>query len=782
MAGIEELDLGKLSERQRKAIHKYTQEEEQIKENHQKHWKKLQHTWNEFEKEHKKQLEKYYAAVQLRKEGINLGISENQIIIEIEPKIEKKNKEEKELLKKYKSKLEDVRNRRERKYREFIEKGELAELDASGTPPAGSKKVKPHRGSVAEELVRPNPVIELIGEGAVGGGDNIPQVDNNQEVENQIVLLELERERELRREINQLDDQLVRLNLKERRLREETNNPDITEYRRQIHLRQRDKVQKEIDNTFVRKEIRQQIIAGNRVDFDIEEERELSDGGYSPVESDEEFQHNFPVHTYKILRRQRRVARILREDYPDSGSEDSSDTDEEEGNMAGRLKWSTKDIPQFQGITGENPSTHLMEFHDFLNNIGINAGTLDQPENAETLRDVIKYFVSSLKGRARQWLELNFGVGQRATYRHWQDIQREFRNQYNLAGSTREQQIKVWKDLKWNPATESLDDFVYKYRELGNALGYTEEQLRQGFLCCIPSHMYLYVMNAPTMIEAVNILKKCLALGTGLLPEIRKEETKTPVVPFMMSTDARSVNFSPEVMMAENLKHKVEKVVEDRVSDLKSQAYTISDKVDSLAAAFDRFRMDRDKERDRDRDRDRDRGRSPDRGGIQRRDSLDRRRSDFRGRSPERGREGYRGSNYSDRDRERRGSFQGRDNQNFGQRDRSNSGGRGFQRQNSGSRFPRDTCKFCGKIGHTMKNCWALEEELAKIGVKIVRGNGRGLNGNRNGQGNRDFSGRRDVKNKEYVNYLSSMISELREEGMEVESEHCYVMDDSLNE
>ena len=112
-----------------------------------------------------------------------------------------------------------------------------------------------------------------------------------------------------------------------------------------------------------------------------------------------------------------------------------------------------------------------------------------------------------------------------------------FITEHNPIGSTREQQIMAWQNLKWDPAQERLDDFVYKFRRIATELGYNADENLDYFNCCVPSHLYLYLQGATTIKEAMENIKRACALG-GVSVQAAPVETKTtPTVPFMQMTD-----------------------------------------------------------------------------------------------------------------------------------------------------------------------------------------------------------------------------------------------------
>ena len=109
-----------------------------------------------------------------------------------------------------------------------------------------------------------------------------------------------------------------------------------------------------------------------------------------------------------------------------------------------------------------------------------------------------------------------------------------FTTEHNPIGSTRKQQIMAWKNLKWEPTTEKLDDFVYRFRRVAKQLGYIADQNLDVFSCCAPSHLYLYLKDATTIKEAMENIKRACALG-GVSVQATPapvETNTTPTVPF----------------------------------------------------------------------------------------------------------------------------------------------------------------------------------------------------------------------------------------------------------
>ena len=212
--------------------------------------------------------------------------------------------------------------------------------------------------------------------------------------------------------------------------------------------------------------------------------------------------------------------------------------------------WSLRDIPKFEG-KGEQPFSHLMEFEDYL----IASGVRMEPEEDDSGRsipvdykDIINKFKASLKNNARVWYSMYIDGRITDLYSEagWKTIKSRFLTYFNPIGSTKEQQIKAWKELKWKPEEEKLTDFVFRFSQLAHELAYTDEQQIAHFVLCIPRGLYLYLEGAKTVPDAVENLRKGIALG-GL--DTFNSASKTlddskPSVPFMAVKDYKTqVNY-----------------------------------------------------------------------------------------------------------------------------------------------------------------------------------------------------------------------------------------------
>ena len=316
-----------------------------------------------------------------------------------------------------------------------------------------------------------------------------------------------------------------------------------------------------------------------------------------------------------------------------------SGDDDDEVSQHRHFLWSLKDLPRFEGHEGEKPFLHLMEFEDYLVASGVSIepkevrGNVVQPD----YKDIINKFKASLKNNARIWFSMY--IEKRVPNLHsadgWEIVKSKFLTYFNPLGSTKEQQIQAWKEMVWKPEKEKLTDFVFRFSQLANELGYSDEKQISYFVLCIPRGLYLYLRGAQTTPDAVENLRKGISLG-GLdifnsNPTLVQDDSK-PTVPFMVMKENRIQSSTTYTLRA------VKESIQDSMYDNNRILGGIIDEIgDRLANVVETS--------SRDRDRDRSPSRSRGRNNL---------RDNYRNRSRSRDRYDSRDhptDNYRDRDR-----------------------------------------------------------------------------------------------------------------------------------
>ena len=349
-----------------------------------------------------------------------------------------------------------------------------------------------------------------------------------------------------------------------------------------------------------------------------------------------------------------------------------------------------------------------MEFEDYLVASGV---TVDEDENDPRVRpdyrDIIYKLKALFKNNARVWYSMY--IEKRVQDLHsaegWKTVKSKFLTYFNPIGSTKEQQIKVWKELKWKPEEEKLTDFVFRFSQPAHELGYSDEQQISHFVLCIPRVMYLYLEGARTVPDAVENLRKGIALGEmetfGAISKPVQDDSK-PIVPFMVMKESRTQSSTEDTLRV------VKESIHDSMYESSKTLVKQLDKIgDKLANVVEDFQKKQNSRNSRGRNRDRSNSRSRDNSRENYRDNYRNGSRDY----------------YRNRSRDSRDNSRDRDRDRGRGRDRSNSRERrrNQPRYGSGQRyFDRgETCSFCNRSGHLAKY-FRLENYLKRKGKKIV--------------------------------------------------------------
>ena len=189
----------------------------------------------------------------------------------------------------------------------------------------------------------------------------------------------------------------------------------------------------------------------------------------------------------------------------------------------------------------------MIDFGDILTNTGSEINYLpgepqvdDREYHRTVVKDVVSKFKASLKGKLQLWFEMQYPTpdDEPKTKEAYEKMVLSFITEHSPIGSTREQRIMAWRSLKWDPAQERLDDFVYKLKRIGQELGKSADEQLEYFKCSVPPHLYLYLQGTTTIKEAMENIKRACALG-GVSEQTPVETRTTQSVPFMQMTETR---------------------------------------------------------------------------------------------------------------------------------------------------------------------------------------------------------------------------------------------------
>ena len=86
----------------------------------------------------------------------------------------------------------------------------------------------------------------------------------------------------------------------------------------------------------------------------------------------------------------------------------------------------------------------------------------------------------------------------------WPTMQEHFRQQYSKFGNTREQYFHVWRSFQFDEATDTIDEYMHKGKQVAALLNYGDPQNLELFKNTLPSRLYYllyHIDNLNVMIE-----------------------------------------------------------------------------------------------------------------------------------------------------------------------------------------------------------------------------------------------------------------------------------------
>ena len=138
----------------------------------------------------------------------------------------------------------------------------------------------------------------------------------------------------------------------------------------------------------------------------------------------------------------------------------------------------------------EDVEAHLLRTNDWMD-------THNFPNDQKVRR-----FCLTLTGKARLWYE---------TIRHvnldWPVMQEHFRQQYSKFGNTREQYFHVWRSFQFDEATDTIDGYIYKVKQVAALLDYGDLQILELFKNTLPSRLYYLLYHIDNLNVAIETAK-----------------------------------------------------------------------------------------------------------------------------------------------------------------------------------------------------------------------------------------------------------------------------------
>ena len=111
-------------------------------------------------------------------------------------------------------------------------------------------------------------------------------------------------------------------------------------------------------------------------------------------------------------------------------------------------------------------------------------------------------------------------------------MQEGFRQQYSKFGNTREQYFHVWRSFQFDEATNTIDGYIYKVKQVAALLDYGDLQILELFKNTLPSRLYYLLYHTDNLNVLIETAKWILTKE-----KIDKQKTgQSSATPFMKAS------------------------------------------------------------------------------------------------------------------------------------------------------------------------------------------------------------------------------------------------------
>ena len=116
----------------------------------------------------------------------------------------------------------------------------------------------------------------------------------------------------------------------------------------------------------------------------------------------------------------------------------------------------------------------------------------------------------------------------------WAGLQESFRQQYPKFSITREQYIHAWRSFHFDEATDAIDGYIQKVKQVAALLNYGEPQILELFKNTLPSRLHY-------MLYQINDLRVVVETAKRLLTkEQMDKKSGQATTPFMQASQSNS--------------------------------------------------------------------------------------------------------------------------------------------------------------------------------------------------------------------------------------------------
>ena len=180
-----------------------------------------------------------------------------------------------------------------------------------------------------------------------------------------------------------------------------------------------------------------------------------------------------------------------------------SDSDSDMASLKERSVFFPPD--KFDGTNKALTKQHWQIFEDFCNQQKLYIEDRDEATTAAAIDQILPFFKMTLIKLARAWAD-------RQTFTTAKDLKEKFLTDFSPYGKTHRQWIASWSELKFNPDSDNIDEFIEKFEDLATLNNLKDDYKLHAFKIAMPREVELHLRSVTNLQDCYQTAKDLLTI------------------------------------------------------------------------------------------------------------------------------------------------------------------------------------------------------------------------------------------------------------------------------
>ena len=180
-----------------------------------------------------------------------------------------------------------------------------------------------------------------------------------------------------------------------------------------------------------------------------------------------------------------------------------SDSDSDMASLKERSVFFPPD--KFDGTNKALTKQHWQIFEDFCNQQKLYIDDLDETTTAARIDQILPFFKMTLIKLARAWAD-------RQTFTTAKELKEKFLTDFSPYGKTHRQWIASWAELKFNPDSDNIDEFIEKFEDLATLNNLKDDYKLHAFKIVMPREVELHLRSVTNLQDCYQTAKDLLTI------------------------------------------------------------------------------------------------------------------------------------------------------------------------------------------------------------------------------------------------------------------------------